>query len=96
MVNTKKTQDPLNIILQKCTTNIDVFDLLSIDKLYLIMKLREISYGNEYNTLLICKECQAENPTTVKLSELTVNPVPDNFSDPVEVNLPSIKKVVKS
>lgn len=95
IVNSKKDQDPVNIILQRCTTNLNIAELLSIDKLYLIMKLREISYGDDYNTLLVCSYCKAENPTTVKLSQLNVNPVPDDFSDPTEVMLPSINKMCK-
>ena len=95
LVSAGKAQDPVNLILQRCTTNIQVMDLLSMDKLYLIMKLREISYGDDYNTLLICSHCQAENPTTVKLSQLNVNPVPDDFQDPITVSLPSINKKAK-
>lgn len=95
LVSAKKNQDPVNLVLQRCTTNIKIADLLSIDKLYLIMKLREISYGDDYNTLLICSHCQAENPTTVQLSQLNVNPVPDDFEDPLTITLPVIKKDVK-
>ena len=95
LVSASKDQDPVNLILQRCTTNIQVADLLSMDKLYLVMKLREISYGDDYNTLLICSHCKAENPTTVKLSNLNVNPVPDDFEDPVTVMLPVIKKEAK-
>tara|TARA_R110000744_G_scaffold367433_3_gene476923 strand:- start:668 stop:1414 length:747 start_codon:yes stop_codon:yes gene_type:complete len=95
IINAKKDQDPVNIILQRCTTNINISELLSIDKLYLIMKLREISYGDDYNTLMICSNCNTENPLTVKLSQLNVNPVPDDFTDPVEVTLPTINKLCK-
>lgn len=95
LVSAGKAQDPVNLVLQRCTTNINIPDLLSMDKLYLIMKLREISYGDDYNTLLVCSHCKAENPTTVKLSNLNVNPVPDDFVDPVTVMLPTIKKEAK-
>ena len=95
IINAKKDQDPVNIILQRCSTNLNISDLLSIDKLYLIMKLREISYGDDYNTLLICSFCKEEMPTTVKLSELNINPVPDDFTDPIEITLPSINKTCK-
>jgi len=95
IVSAGKDQDPVNMILQRCTTNIKVGELLSLDKLYLIMKLREISYGDDYHTLLICKNCGAENPTVVKLSQLNVNPVPDDFTDPLIITLPSIKKEAK-
>jgi hypothetical protein len=95
LVSASKNDDPVNLILQRCTTNIRIPDLLSMDKLYLIMKLREISYGDDYNTLLICSQCKAENPTTVKLSQLNVNPVPDDFQDPITVMLPTLKKEAK-
>ena len=92
LISGKKGEDPINIILQRCLTNIKVPELLPMDKLYLIMKLREISYGDEYKTLLICTHCKAENPTTINLSQLNVNPVPDDFNDPIEIYLEGIKK----
>jgi len=95
IVSSNKDQDPVNLVLQRCVTNINVHELLPMDKLFLVMKLREISYGDDYNTLLICGNCDAENPTVVHLSELNVNPVPDDFTDPVEVLLPTLKKVAK-
>jgi hypothetical protein len=95
LVSSKKEQDPVNLILQRCTTNLNIPDLLSLDKLYLIMKLREISYGDDYNTLLICGLCKAENPTTIRLSTLNINPVPDDFTDPIEITLPTLKKKAK-
>lgn len=95
LVNAKKNQDPTNIIIDRCSTNINVSELLSMDKLYLLMKLREISYGDDYQTNIICPSCKAENPTTIKISELNVNPVPDDFVDPVEVTLPGIQKKIK-
>jgi hypothetical protein len=94
IVSAKKEEDPVNLVLQRCVTNIKVSDLLPMDKLYLIMKLREISYGDEYNTLLLCNHCGAENPTVVKLSQLNVNPVPDDFEDPTTITLPELKKEV--
>ena len=93
IVSAKK--DPVNLVLQRCVTNVKILELLPMDKLFLIMKLREISYGDDYNTLLICQECKAENPTIVKLSQLNVNPVPDDFEDPITVTLPQLTKDIK-
>jgi len=95
IVSAKKDQDPVNLILQRCTTNISINTLLPMDKLYLIMKLREISYGDDYNVLLLCPSCKAENPSVIKLSELNVNPVPDDFEDPITIDFPSINKKAK-
>jgi len=90
-----KEGDPVNLLLEKCLTGIKVMDLLPMDKLYLIMKLREISYGDDYDTVLICEHCKAENPAKIKLSSLNVNPVPDDFEDPITVFLPKIKREAK-
>ena len=95
LVSAKKDQDPINLLLQRCVTNLNIQDLLQMDKLYLLMKLREISYGDDYKTLLVCQHCKAELPSTIKLSQLNVNPVPDDFTDPVSVTLPQLKKVIK-
>tara|TARA_A100000172_G_scaffold69940_3_gene50171 strand:- start:782 stop:1378 length:597 start_codon:yes stop_codon:yes gene_type:complete len=95
LITSPQGQDPINIILTRCCTNINVGELLPMDKLYLIMKLREISYGDDYHTMLICPHCKHENPTVVKLSKLNVNPVPDDFTDPVDVLLPSLGKEAK-
>lgn len=95
LVSAGQGQDPINIILGRCCTNLNVAELLPMDKLYLIMKLREISYGDEYNTLLVCPSCREENPTTIKLSQLNINPVPDDFCDPIDVFLPTLNKTAK-
>jgi len=88
-------EDPVNLLLERCLEGVKVMDLIPLDKLYLIMKLREISYGDDYDTVLICDHCKTENPTKVKLSSLNVNPVPDEFSDPITIFLPTIKKEAK-
>ena len=92
MLGQSSDTDPVNLILSRCASNINISDLLPMDKFYLIMKLREISYGDDYDTLLICSKCRAENPVSIKISELNVNPVPDDFCDPIEVELPTIGK----
>lgn len=95
LISSDKNSDPVNLLLGRCVKNINIGDLLPMDKLYLLMKLREISYGNEYKTTLICQHCKFENISTIKLSELAVTPVPDDFKEPVEVTLPKIGKIAK-
>jgi len=95
LVSANKSEDPVNIILNRCVTNINISDILPMDKLYLIMKLREISYGDDYHTMLICSNCKAENQTIIKLSQLNINPVPDDFCEPVVLKLPILQKEIK-
>ena len=68
LISGSKDVDPVTLLLQRCVTNINIAELLPMDKLYLLMKLREISYGDEYKTTLICQHCRFENITTIKLS----------------------------
>jgi hypothetical protein len=63
-----------------------------MDKMFLLLKLREISYGDDYQVLLICPKCQGENEVTIKLSTLSVNYVPDDFDGVETIKLPGIKR----
>jgi hypothetical protein len=49
ILNSKgKGNDIINMILENCVRGINVPDLLQIDKLFLLMKVREASYGAVY------------------------------------------------
>ena len=91
----KLGNDPATMLLERCTKNIKCDQLYPFDKLYIIMKLREISYGEEYNTRIICSNCQGEADITVPIDKLPVREVEDTFEDPVEITLPKIGKKIK-
>ena len=65
--------DVLNTLLSRCVSNIQVGSLLQMDKLFLIMKLREISYGDDYNALINCNGCKKDNKILFHLSKLPIN-----------------------
>jgi len=92
LATSKGKADPIGIILSRCVTNINVTELFPMDKLYLLLKLREISYGDEYNCTVPCPHCSTENKMCIQLSQLPVVQVPDNFEDKMEVDLPVLKK----
>lgn len=82
-----------NYLLDKCVLNVKIEHLLMMDKLFLLLKLREISYGNDYNIKVACKHCNYENQLTLELNRLLVNYVPDDMEFRVrEVYLDKIKK----
>lgn len=95
MSNKNVNVDVLNVLLGRCLSNIDVGSLLQMDKLYLIMKLREISYGEEYQSTINCNGCKRDNEITFNLSQLAVRYVEDDMSDPITVDLPTLKKTLK-
>ena len=54
----------------------DVLDLLSGDRLFILVKLRQISLGDEVELELACASpaCGAVNPVTIHIDELEVTP----------------------
>ena len=82
-----------NHLLSKCTTNVDVDELLVVDKLHLLLKIREISYGNDYKVGVSCKECGYENQLNLQINQLPVENIPDDMDVfNIEVDLKTIKK----
>ena len=95
MVSKKNVNvDILNLLLSRCVDNIDVSQLLQMDKLYMIMKLRSISYGDEYQATINCSSCRKDNNIIFNLDNLPVNYIDDDLSDPVIVKLPVLGKEV--
>lgn len=90
-----RVDDPINIVLSRCTEGVDIDDLLILDKLALIFNLRAISYGDIYKAIAICVECRQENDMDVPLMSLPLEYIPEDVTDPREIELPVLKKKVK-
>jgi len=88
-------QDIINLLLNRCVSNLDPDLLYSADKLFLLYKLRELSYGTHVKVKGNCKECQEENHLDIDLSLLPVTKAPDNFSAFKIVQLPDLGKELK-
>ena len=76
----------INSLISRCTEGVEVEDLCIFDKTYILFKLREISYGDEYTIEGQCSECLEANELTVNISELVVNYATDELVK--EVTLP--------
>ena len=87
--------DVLNTLLARCVSNIDVGALLQMDKLFLIMKLREISYGENYSASINCNSCKRDNAITFQLNALPVTYVEDELNEPITLHLSILDKDVK-
>lgn len=90
-----KNNDPVSLILSRCVSGVETGNLLFMDKMFIVMKIREISYGDEYLVNVKCSECVVENPLRFILSQLDITYIPDDFEDPRELDLPVLKKKVK-
>jgi|SRR5689334_7012678 len=95
IVSAKKgIADPVNSLLTRVVPDINVNDLLLIDKLFILIKLRQISSGDEVRTTIPCKGCAVLNDLTITLSELPVSFFPEDFTDPKEIELPLSKSKI--
>jgi transcription termination factor NusB len=91
----KNNLNPINIILSKCVKGVDINSLLLIDKLFLLLKVREISYGEQYPAAITCPHCSTVSEVSINLNDLIVNYIPADLDDPREINLPKLKKKVR-
>jgi hypothetical protein len=88
-------RDSINILLSRCVENLDINQLLQFDKLYLLMKIREVSFGGEYTVDVVCNSCSMHNSVTFDIQSFKNNQIPDDLEDPREVMLKGIGKPAK-
>ncbi len=80
-----RTGDAVNQVLKNCIVRLDeneepsikdVLDLLSGDRLFILVKLRQISLGDEVELELVCPNtaCRAANVVTVNMEDLEITP----------------------
>ena len=64
------------------------------DKNFILYKLRQISYGNEYEVVMSCEGCGSKNQLVVKMSSLDVNRATPSMKNPFPVKLPDSEVIV--
>lgn len=85
--------DPANLLIDRCTTAKDKASLLLIDKIFLLFKLRELSFGSTYTFSTSCPACKAQQKFDVDLNILPVVHLEDS-ERVVTVTLPMCGKEV--
>jgi len=88
-------KDSINVLLSRCVLNIDITQLLQFDKLYLLMKVREISFGADYTVEVICNDCSMKNSITFNIGTFNIREIPEDLEDPRDVFLEKIGKTAK-
>jgi hypothetical protein len=82
----------INMIFQRCIREtIKPDELLSVDRTYLLIWLRGISYGHKYEVEIKCPECTKNFSYTIMLNELLTHYCPDDFRPPLTDVLPKSK-----
>jgi hypothetical protein len=79
----------VNMIFERCIReNFKTENFLSIDRTYLLVSLRSLSYGDNYEVDIKCPDCEKRFPHTIPLKDLIVNYCPDDFGPPLQDTLP--------
>jgi hypothetical protein len=86
--NNEANFTPIDYILENCVQGVDSEELISMDILSILFKIREVSYGDNYKVTTKCPHCDTDNVLDFKMSILPINHVEDNVKDPREVLLP--------
>lgn len=87
----KKTEYT-NALLSRCVQGIKVQDLFLFDKIFILLKLREISVNSNYEINISCEECTEEFTVKFSLDKFPVKYVDENFDGTLEITLPKIQK----
>ena len=53
--------DPIAFLLGRSVSNLNISELLAMDKVFLLYKIREVSYGNLYPIRVTCPKCDEES-----------------------------------
>jgi hypothetical protein len=76
-----KKGQAINKIFQQCVAEeIDAERLLTVDRTYLLIYLRGISFTPAYDVDIQCPSCSARFQTTIDLNSLSVEDCPDHFN----------------
>ena len=91
-----KSGEAIDMVFANCIKgDVNVKELLSADKMAILLWLRAASYGPLYNIEVECPSCRFKFERTVNLeTDLAVNYAPDDFQEPLTIALPRTKKKV--
>lgn len=81
------SEDVFDQIIKKCVEEPEKFNIDRIplmDKNFLYVKIRIVSYGPEYKFEYRCPECGRVSSTTINLDDLEVTYLPEGFKDPFD------------
>jgi hypothetical protein len=89
----KKGEDPSNLLIEKCVSDIELSKILLIDKIYILFKLRELSFGSVYKFRMSCPACKEQQTISLDINQMPVTSLEGEI-ETSEITLPMCKKDV--
>ena len=90
-----KDLNALDVLISE-TVEGDFSNLFFFDKIFILLKVREVSYGSKYKIEAVCKKCKELNKLIVETDKLSTTFVNDGFKGSTVVELPVAKKKVRT
>lgn len=84
-------ESAINQLIQRTIVSPEHFDVSKLtlpDALYLLFKLRVLSYGNKYTFRSRCPECGKKIDITIDLSDIPVTYLAEDYADSLVAKLP--------
>lgn len=82
----------INMIFQRCMKEpFKAENLLTIDRTFMLIFLRGISYSPKYEVQVKCPDCEKKFDTTIDLDSLYVEPCPDDYGPLLQDVMPTTK-----
>lgn len=88
----EKGIDPSRLLIDKCTSDLKIDDILLIDKIYILFKLRELSFGSVYKFNASCPACRHQQAISIDINDLPVTEMDGESEE--EIELPMSKKKI--
>jgi T4 bacteriophage base plate protein len=79
-------------LVARCVTapeKFDITNLIPADLMFLLLKLRILSYGEDYSFKTKCPECGKRTTVKIKLSDIEVHKLEDDYQKHLSVTLPN-------
>lgn len=93
------SETTIDRIISNCIVepkNFPIDDLLPADKMFILFKLRIISYGQDYNQTIFCPYCNYEGVAVLDLDQLPCDELDeDKIKIPLKLTLPMSKDVIE-
>jgi len=86
--NANQASNTIKVLMNRTVKGVEYEKLTLADKTYLLFKLREISYGNDYPVDIECPQCNFKNSLNIEINKLPVKYLEDSGSLENKVVLP--------
>lgn len=88
----KSGEQVINAIISRCISNMNPEELLEMDKVYILVTIRQISFGSDFKARITCPKCSEITEASIDLTRLGVRKIPESFKNPRKAKLPVCKK----